>query len=138
MTAIILLGRIKKVNKNALIITDGTEVIKEIALLMTGAMPDYQVKVCPAQDFKGTDLLPADVFFIGCENSKPASFAYLEKMLLHINLASRKCGIFSAKEKTISCLRKMLKDCEADLGKPLLTTGAKKTEITKWIKGILK
>ena len=123
---------------NVLIITDGTEAIQSVAQLITGAMPDYKVNVCSAQNFKGTDLLPADVFFIGCEESKPASFVYLEKMLLHINLASRKCGIFSVKEKTISYLRKMIKDCDASPGEPLVAAGIKKSEISKWIKGILK
>lgn len=124
-------------SKNALIITDESESIQSIAQLITGAMPDYKVKVCSAQNFSGTDLLPAGVFFIGCEESNPSSFEYLEKMLLHINLASRKCGIFTVKEKTVSYLKKLLNDCDAGVGEPLVASGVKKSEITKWIKGIL-
>ena len=126
-------------SKYALIITDGSESIQSIAHLIKEAMPEYKVKICPAENFKGTDILPADIFFIGCEKASPSSFAYLEKMLLHINFASRKCGIFSVKEKTISYLKKILKDCDASAGEPLVTDiTIKKAALNKWIKGIVK
>jgi len=126
------------VSDNALIITDGSESIQSVAKLITESMSGYKVKICPAHEFEGVNLLSAGVFFIGCENSRPESFAYLEKLLLHINLASRKCGVFSVKEKTVNYLCKLLKDCDASLGEPLVAANIKKSEIKKWIKGILK
>jgi len=124
----------------ALVITDGTESIQSIALLIKESLESFSVKICSAQDFQGTDLLAAGVFFIGCEKSSPSSFAFLEEMLNHINLASRKCGIFSSKEKTIKYLHNILKSCEADTFE-LLTpenSNIKKTDIKKWLKPFLK
>ena len=125
---------------NALIITDGTDSVHSIAQMIKQAMSGYKINICTAQQFKGTDLLPANLFFIGCENAKPSSFTYLEKMLKHINLASRKCGIFTIKEKTVNYLLKILNDCEAEVGQPLIVSNhdIKKTEINKWIKEVLK
>lgn len=126
-------------NKYILIITDGSESIQSIAHIIKDSMPDYKIKICPADDFKGTDILPAQIFFIGCEKANPSSFAYLEKMLLHINFASRKCGIFSVNEKAANYLRKIFKDCEASISEPFITDGSvKKSGLNKWIKGIVK
>jgi len=125
--------------KKALIITDGTEEIKAAAKIISGALNDFKVNVCEAEKFSGTDLLPTDLFIIGCEKPDPASFAYLKEFLLHINLASRKCGVFSTKEKTLKYLCGMVKDCEAALGEPLsVKDGLKKSDMKKWIKGVLK
>jgi len=125
--------------KKALIITDGTEEIKAAAKKISGAIDDFKVNICEAENFKGTDLLPADLFIIGCEKPDPASFAYLKEFLLHINLASRKCGVFSTKEKTLKYLCGMVKDCEAGLGEPLsVKDEPKKSDIKKWLKGVLK
>jgi len=125
--------------KTALIITDGTEEIKAAAKIISGALDDFKVKNCEAEKFSGTDLLPADLFIIGCEKPDPPSFAYLKEFLLHINLASRKCGVFSSKEKTLKYLCAMVKDCEAALGEPLsVKDKLKKSDIKKWLKGVLK
>ncbi|WP_461248360.1 hypothetical protein, partial [Treponema sp. R6D11] len=98
---------------------------------------DYAVKICPAGEFEGTDLLPAQIFFLGCDSPKPASFSYLEEMLSHINLVSRKCGIFSSDKNSLKYLDGILKDCEADIGEPLLLNGGTDTtKIEKWLKGI--
>lgn len=127
-------------SKKALIITDGTESIKLIGQQIAGALEGFKSKICSAEKFDGTDLLAAQVFFAGCEKSNPSSFAYIEEMLSHISLASRKCGIFSTKEKTLKYLRGILKDSEADVREPLLASKGevKKSEIKKWIKGVLK
>ena len=119
----------------ALIITDGTKFIQSIANLIKESLVGFKTQICTAEEFQGTDLLPADVFFIGCEDSSPASFAYLEELLTHINLASRKCGVFSIKPKTNKYLLSLLKDCEAETWEPLLAENGevKKTEIKTWL-----
>jgi hypothetical protein len=126
--------------KKALIITDGSESIQLIARFISDALAGYKVKICPADKFTGTALLPADVFFIGCEKPNPASFAYLEEMLSHINLVSRKCGIFSIKEKTLNYLRSIIKDSEAGLGEllPAANSEVNKSAVKKWLEGLLK
>jgi len=127
------------VSYTALIITDGTDSIKNITRLISGELNDTKVKTCSAQDFTGAELLPADVFFIGCENPSPSSFSYLEEMLNHINLASRKCGVFSVNLKTLKYLCNIVKDCEADLGAPLHVASKEidKTKLKKWINSII-
>jgi len=125
--------------KKALIITDGTEEIKAAAKTICGALDNFKVNICEAQKFSGTDLLAAQLFIIGCERPNPDSFAYLQELLLHINLASRKCGVFSTSNKTLKYLCGMVKDCEADLGEPLsVKDEVKKSAAKKWIKGITK
>ena len=125
--------------KKALIITDGTEEIKAAAKKISGALDNFKVSIREAEKFSGTDLLPAELFIIGCEKPDPASFAYLKEFLLHINLASRKCGVFSTKEKTLKYLCGLVKDCEAALGEPLsVKDELKKSDIKKWLKGVLK
>ena len=127
-----------KVSKKALIITDGTESIQSIALLITDVLSDFKVKICTGEKFNGTDLLPVDIFFLGCEKIKPESFAYLEEMLSHINLASRKCGIFSVNKKTLQYLLGIVKDSEADTGELLADGEIKKPVVKNWLKGMLK
>jgi len=124
----------------ALIITDGTSSIDNIAKLISEELNNFKVKICSSDKFEGTDLLPADVFFIGCENPSPASFSYLEKMLAHINLASRICAYFSVKEETLDYLYGIVKDCEPKLRTPLLVLSKeiKKDLLKKWVKGIVK
>ena len=120
----------------AIIITDGTESIKSIALLIKERLKGYKTKICSAKDFAGTDILPADIFFIGCESPSPSSFSYLEELLAHINFASRKCGIFSVKAKTIKYLQGILKDCEAKVHDPLFINNddTKEKDVKQWVK----
>jgi molybdopterin-guanine dinucleotide biosynthesis protein A len=127
------------VSKKALIITDETQSISSIAKSIKDALAGFNVKICHADKFEGTDILPVDIFFIGCDTPS-VSFAYLEEMLSHINLASRKCGIFSTKQKTLKYFSDILKDSEADLGETMLSTdgGYQQSDINKWIKGLLK
>lgn len=126
--------------KKALIITDGTKPIRLIALPIKEALADYRVKICPAKRFDGTDLLGADIFFIGSKRKKPKSFACLEEMLSHVNLASRKCSIFSINEKAINYLKGILADSEADVTEPFLIPEEKigKAAINKWLNKLLK
>ena len=120
--------------KNVLIVTDGTETVDSIAASIGGKLSDFKVKITNSQEFEGTDLLPADIFFLGCEKASPESFSYLEDILSHINLASRKCGIFSTNEKAINYLRKITKDCEADMAEPLLSESITRDSLEKWVK----
>jgi len=128
-----------------LIITDGTEAIQSLSLNIQEALNTIKEKkikttICSARDFQGKEILPSELFFIGCEAPSPSSFAWLEEMLSHINLASRKCGIFSVKTKAISYLRSILKDSEAEIAEPLVAEDGKvkKTDINKWVKQITK
>jgi len=129
----------KTSKKSAIIITDGTEQIQKIAGLISETMTDYKVRICPVDIFAGNDLLPSDTFIIGCENPDPPSFTYLKELLSHINLVSRKCGIYSIKEKSLKYLCGIVKDCEAKLSEPLLALNGeiKKTELKKWLKSMI-
>jgi len=123
--------------KKALIITDGTKTIRSVALLIKNALADYKVKICPVKRFAVTDLLPADIFFIGSKRAKPKSFAGLQEFLAHINLASRRCGIFSINEKSLNYLKGILADSEANYGEPLFIpedeVEKSTNKINKWI-----
>jgi len=102
--------------KNVLIITDGAKETAKIASAIAAALGDLKVEVKAAGDFMGNDILPADVFFLGCENPEPETFAYLADVLRHINLAGRLCGIFSPKsEKAVQYLSALVHDCEVAL-----------------------
>jgi len=128
----------------ALIITDGTESIQSIALLIKESLAGVKSKgkittgICTAQNLKGNEILPADIFFLGCEEPSPSSFTLLEEILSHINLAPRKCGVFSVKAKTNKYLLSILKDSEADTKEPFLAENGnlKKSDIKKWLKQI--
>ena len=125
--------------KKALIITDGTKPIRAIALLIKESLSDFKVKICPAKRFDGTDLLASDIFFIGSKRAKPKSFLYLEDMLSHINLASRKCGLYSLNEKSLNYLRGILAASEANLTQPQLFSEEKneKPAVNKWVNKLI-
>jgi len=111
-----------KTKKNVLIVTDGTPKTEKIAADIAGALNGNKVLTKTAAEFVGNDLLPADAFFLGCENTAPDSFAYLTDLLKHINLAGRPCGVFSSgTKKTAGYLAGLVKDCEASLNPEFLT-----------------
>jgi len=124
----------------ALIIYDGSESLQSLALnikeSLNSVSSGIKTTICQAKDFKGNELLPADIFFIGCETPSPSSFSWLEDFFSHINLASRKCGIFSVKTKTVNYLRNILKNSEADIAEPFIAENGevKKAGIKKWLK----
>ena len=99
----------------------------------------YQTITRCANFFSGTDLLPASAFLLGCEKPRPLAFAYLEDLLLHINLAGRPCGVFSADRKALRYLSALVNDCEARKGKPLLLKGGTvhSAALDKWIQNLL-
>ena len=127
------------IKKRVLIVTDGTDSIKTIADSIASCLTGNNVKICPAESFKGTDLLPAHVFFLGCTNPVPESYQYLSELLAHINLSGRRCGVFSDSAKALKYLSGLVKSSEAVQGEPLLAGDGtiKQAEIKKWLKGIL-
>ncbi|GHV95474.1 hypothetical protein AGMMS50293_17940 [Spirochaetia bacterium] len=122
-----------------MIITDGAASTQKITEVISAALAEHQVVVRPAESFTGEDLLPAHVFFLGCEKPNPPSFAYLAELLAHINLAGRPCGVFSANSKALKYLSGLVKDSEAVTGETLLAEdGAVKAAVVKkWLKDIL-
>ena len=124
--------------KKALIVTDGTETIDKAAAELSAALPGFKTSIRKAQAFEGTDLLPAHVFFIGCEEPDPPSFAYLDEMLQHINLSGRTCGVFSTDSKAIKYLTRLLEACGATVGEPLLIKdlSAAPAAVQKWVQTI--
>ena len=118
--------------KNALIVTDGAESSLKTAEIIAETLKQWKIISLDAKDFSGTELLPADLCFFGAENPNPPSFSYLYKMLAHINLAGRICGIFSTSQETAEYLKNMVHDSELTLypdpflGKDDLTTWAEK------------
>jgi hypothetical protein len=123
--------------KKVLIIVDETETIQPIAQTIKDTLADYEVKLCSAEKFEGTALLSAEVFFLGCENPNPSSFSYIEEMLAHINLALKKCGIFSTDKEALKYLAGIVKDSEAKMNECLCSpTG--ETEIKDWLKKFIE
>jgi hypothetical protein len=123
-----------------LIVTDEADSTKKIAEAISVELDGFQTLIRPAESFAGTDLLPACVFFLGCEKPDPPSFAYITDMLKHINLAGRSCGIFSSSGKALKYLSGLVKDCEAVVAEPFLAKdgAAGAAVLKKWIRGIVK
>jgi acid phosphatase class B len=123
------------VEKTALIITDDSESTRKTAESIASLLTTWKVVSITAGDFDGTQLLPADIYFFGAEKSNPPSFSYLHKMLQHINLAGRLCGIFSASQEAAGYLRNMVRDSELALHPdPFLGEG----DIKTWTEKIVK
>ena len=118
--------------KSIIIVTDGTQKITKMAEDIAIALKENTVLIKDASSFNGTDLLPAHVIFLGCEEPSPPSFHYLEDLFKHINLASRLLGIFtSGSEKTVKYLVRMVRDSEATLF-PTYFLAEKSGDIFKW------
>jgi len=125
-----------KTKKTVLIVTDGASGTEKMASDIAGALKGNKVLTKTAAEFAGNDILPADAFFLGCENIAPDSFAYLTDLLKHINLAGRPCGVFSSgAKKTASYLAGLVKDCEAALN-PEFLTGAS-SGIKNWAQNVI-
>ena len=119
-----------------LIVTDGAPGTEKIAADIAGALKGNKVLTKTAAEFAGNDILPADAFFLGCENTAPDSFAYLTDLLKHINLSGRSCGIFSSgTKKTTGYLAGLVKDCEAALNPEHLTGSA--SGIKSWAQSVI-
>jgi hypothetical protein len=123
--------------KSILIITDDSKATTEMAAGIATALKDNKVSVMDISVFKGNDILPADAFFLGCEKPNPGSFAYIEDLFLHINLAGRPCGVFSPGcMETAKYLAGLVHDSEAALNpNHLLDTSEK--EINDWSQNVI-
>ncbi|MDR1278476.1 MAG: hypothetical protein LBK02_06970 [Treponema sp.] len=126
-----------KTKKNVLVVTDGAASTLELAEQMAGELKDCQVLVRMASDFAGTDILPVEAFFLGCEQPEPPSFAYLAELLQHINLAGRPCGVFSpGSEKAVKYLAGLVHNCEAAAGEPFVAAD-NRAGLGQWLRTIL-
>jgi len=124
-----------KTKKNVLIVTDGASGTEKIAADIAGALKGNKVLTKTAAEFVGNDILPADVLFLGCENTAPDSFAYLTDLLKHINLAGRSCGVFSSgSKKTAGYLAGLVKDCEAALNPEFLVDSS---SVKNWAQNVI-
>ena len=123
--------------KRVLIVTDGTEPVAKTAQSIADLLTGCSVNIRASESFEGTDLLPADVFFIGCGTPNPASFGYLSKMLEHINLSGRHCGVFSNNSDALKYLCGIVVSCEAKMGKPLLVGEDPADSINQLLKEIV-
>jgi hypothetical protein len=122
------------VETTVLIVTDGAEGAQRTAKAIIEALGDRKVTLVTAGDFEGTQLLSAGIFFFGAEAPNPPSFAYLHKMLEHINLAGRPCGVFSSSERAAVYLCGMVHDSEAALyPEPFLGAG----DIGTWVEKVV-
>jgi hypothetical protein len=124
--------------RRILIVTDGTESTQKIGEEIAKKLKGNQVVFKKSPDLCGTDILPADVYFFGCESPHPQSFDYLERVLFHINLAGRPCGLFSPhSQEAIRYLATLVHDSELDLkAEPYL--GIKSEDIGAWIQKTIK
>ena len=129
--------------KKIAIIIDGAAPLQEAAenlAAIIGGNPGYSAAVIQAERFSGTDLLPAYAVFLGCEEPKPSSFASIEALLGHINLAGRSCGIFSPNAKALEYLSALVRDSEIAADSPFqIENGKIDTEKLKsWVLSILQ
>jgi hypothetical protein len=105
-----------KTPKNVLIVTDGVDSTHKMAEKVAAVFEGKNTVIRTAAEFSGTDILPAEVCFFGCEAPHPRSFAYLERLLRHINLAGRPCGVFSPESpEAAAYLSGMVHDSELAL-----------------------
>jgi hypothetical protein len=133
-----------KAKRNILIIADNGAVtvgIAESIAAVFGAAPfaGWSAKVISAKDFCPTMILPANAFFVGCERPEPVDFTLVEELFQHINLAGRPCGIFSTQANAVKYLSRLVRECEARLGEPLVVKdgGTDSRKLKKWVGGII-
>jgi hypothetical protein len=127
-----------EVKRNVLIVTDGAEAARKIGEKIAKELTGSRVVIKKSPDLSGADLLPADVYFFGCESPHPPAFAYLEQVLLHINLVGRPCGLFSPGSPEAVCyLAELIRDSELVLkAEPFL--GIKPENLAAWIQKTIK
>jgi len=123
------------VERTALIVTDGADTTRKIAETIALALDSpWKAVVVPAEQFEVTQLLAAAACFFGAESPTPSSFSPLGKVLAHINLAGRPCGVFSSSKEAADYLCEILHDSEAALcPDSYLCEGDVKT----WLKRVL-
>ncbi|MFP3089555.1 hypothetical protein LQZ21_04420 [Treponema sp. TIM-1] len=124
--------------RNVLIVTDGTEATRKLGEKIARELRGSRVVIKKTPELSATDILPADVYFFGCESPHPPSFTYLEQVLLHINLVGRPCGLFSPQSPAaVQYLGALVRDSELDLrAEPFL--GVKSEDLAAWIQKTIK
>jgi hypothetical protein len=124
--------------KTILIVTDGAEQAVFLAEQIAAAAKGVQALILTASEFAGTHVLPAAACFFGCAEPRPPSFAHLEDVLRHINLAGRPCGLFSPNsQEAIAYLADMVRDSELAVNpEPLFFSDLEK--ITRWVGELIK
>jgi hypothetical protein len=122
------------------------ESIQKISSEILKLLQGNSVALVNACDFSGSDILPADICFFGCEEPYPVSFAYFADVLRHINLAGRPCGIFTHRfPKTVRYLASLVRDSELALNPrpffavpPKFWAGASGAELEDWVESIVR
>jgi len=129
-------------NKKIAIITDGaasTHKTAETIAAIIGACPGYAAAVIQAESFSGTDLQSAYAIFLGCEEPRPSSFASIETLLKHINLAGRSCGIFASGAKALEYLTALVRDSEIAVKSFEVKNDATDPDkLKKWVQEVLQ
>jgi hypothetical protein len=125
-----------KIKKSVLILTDGAPGTEKMAADISGMLKGNRVVTKTISEFAGNDILPADAFFLGCENPAPESFAYITDLLKHINLAGRSCGVFSpGTRRTVGYLAGLVRDCEVALNPEFLTSTL--PDVKNWARNVI-
>ncbi|AEJ18931.1 hypothetical protein [Gracilinema caldarium] len=132
-----------KTIRNVLILVDEADTIKEVGRQLASYMAPVHVAIVDAADFAATDLLPADAYFLGCQEPHPARFCEVERVLKGINLAGRPCGLFTLSSKSaIEYLRSISQDAElAVFSEPLFFESLKPVDrapkVKAWVHAVL-
>ena len=131
-------------NRKILIITDTSDQMQSLAARITAVIMNppferYSIITTEVEQFSTTELLPAQVFFLGCQNKESFSNEYLEDLFTHINLAGRSCGIFSPDARAIIHLEKLVADSDVTVGKPLFIKNdtVEDADLQNWVQGIM-
>jgi hypothetical protein len=124
--------------KRVLIVTDGADPVRKLADRIEKAMPKAFVTAKAAAEFIGSDILSAEICIFGCETPRPASFAHLEEVLLHINLVGRPCGLFSPLSSgAVQYLSGIVRDSELAVWEPSLVSPSGE-DINRWVKSLVQ
>ena len=123
--------------RTVLILTDESKETAKMASGIAAALKGNKVSIKTVSEFKGNDILPADVFFLGCEAPNPDSFSYIEDLFQHINLAGRPCGVFSpGGDAAAKYLADLVHDSEVALNpNPLISPT--ENEIKDWSQSVI-
>jgi hypothetical protein len=128
------------VKKTILIVTDEDAGSRAAALALIGVFfgKGGSVKAVSGDEFQGTDLLAADFCFFGCAEPAPPSFAYFEKMLLHVNLSLRCGAVFSpGSPAAVRYLVELVADSGIKLkGSPFIGSGLR--AVQSWALNIMQ
>jgi hypothetical protein len=99
------------------------------------ALSPMETAIMPADEFDVTKLLAASACFFGVENPDQPCFSFISKVLAHINLADRPCGVFSSSKEAAAYLSGIIHDAETALcPEPFLGEG----DVKVWTEKVLE